>query len=396
MTVDEAVIVAACRTPIGRFQGGLAGHSAPQLGAIAIREALHRAHLEGQDVQDVIMGNVITAGLGQNPARQALIYAGLPVEVPGFTVNKVCGSSLKAVMLAAQAIKAGDAQIVVAGGQESMTNAPHLLPKARSGYRLGSGELLDAMIHDGLWDVYNRFHMGVTGEIVAQRYKVSRHDADQLSLESHRKAAKATDDGKFREEIVPVETVDPRTSEKSVVSQDEGIRRDSSPEGLAKLKPVFQRDGVVTAGNSSQISDGASATVVMSRKEADRRGLKPLARIVGYDASATKPEWVMEAPIPSVRNLFKKLGKGIDDVDLLEHNEAFATASCAVRAQLKVPPEKFNVHGGAVALGHPIGASGSRVLTTLLYALKHYGKQRGVATLCLGGGSAVSMLVERT
>lgn len=393
--MDEAVIVAACRTPIGRFQGGLSGHSAPQLGAIAIREALRRAHVEGKDVQDVIMGNVITAGLGQNPARQAMIYAGLPVEVPAFTVNKVCGSSLKAIMLAAQAIRADDAQIVVAGGQESMTNAPHLLPKARTGYRLGSGELLDSMIHDGLWDIYNRFHMGVTGEIVAQRYKVSRHDADQLSLESHRKAAKATDDGKFREEIVPVETVDPRTSGKSVVSQDEGIRRDSSPEGLAKLKPAFQRDGVVTAGNSSQISDGASATVVMSRKEAERRGLEPLGRIVGYDASATKPEWVMEAPIPSVRNLFKKLGKGIDDVDLFEHNEAFATASCAVRAQLKVPPERFNVHGGAVALGHPIGASGSRVLTTLLYALKHYGKQRGVVTLCLGGGSAVSMFVER-
>ena len=393
--MDEAVIVAACRTPIGRFQGALADFSAPKLGAVAIKEALRRAHLEGKDVDEVIMGNVLTAGVGQNPARQAMIGAGLPVEVPAFTVNKVCGSSLKAVMLAAQAIKAGDAKVIVAGGQESMTNAPYILPKARTGYKMGNGELVDTMIHDGLMDVYNNFHMGVTGEIVAKRYNVTRHDADQLSVDSHLKAAKATKDGKFKAEMATIEILDPKTKEKKVIDRDEGIRENSSIDGLAKLKPVFQSDGLVTAGNSSQISDGGSATVIMSRKEAERRGLKPLARIIGYDASATKPEWVMEAPIPSVRNLFKKTGYSIERVDLFEHNEAFASASCAVKSQLHVPGDRFNIHGGAVALGHPIGASGARVLTTLLYGLDDRKKNTGVATLCLGGGSAVSMLVER-
>lgn len=393
--MDEPVIVAACRTPIGRFQGAFNDLSAPQLGAIAVREAVRRAHLQGSDVDEVIMGNVLTAGLGQNPARQALLGAGIPDTVPAFTVNKVCGSSLKAVMLAAQAIKAGDASIIVAGGQESMTNAPYVLPKARTGYRMGNGEIVDTMVHDGLWDVYNRFHMGVTGEIVAQRYHVGRRDADQLALESHAKAAQATAAGKFKAEIVPVEVSDPKTRSKVLVDKDEGIRPGGTLESLGKLKPVFQSDGMVTAGNSSQISDGASATVVMARKVAEKRGIKPLARIVAYDASATKPEWVMEAPIPSVRSLFKKTNTTIDRVDLFEHNEAFATASCAVRSQLQVPPEKFNVHGGAVALGHPIGASGTRVLTTLLYALQDRQKTTGVATLCLGGGSAVSMMVER-
>lgn len=393
--MDEPVIVAACRTPIGRFQGAFSDLSAPQLGSVAIKEALKRAGLEGKDVDEVIMGNVITAGIGQNPARQAMLAAGMPDSVPAFTVNKVCGSSLKAVMLAAQAIKAGDASIIVAGGQESMTNAPYLLPKARSGYRLGNGELVDSMIHDGLWDVYNRFHMGVTGEIVATRYNVSRRDADQLALESHAKAAQATAAGKFKAEIVPVEVADPKTRSSVSVDKDEGIRPGGTLESLGKLKPVFQPDGMVTAGNSSQLSDGASATVIMARKVAEKRGIKPLARIVAYDASATKPEWVMEAPIPSVRSLFKKTNSSIDKVDLFEHNEAFATASCAVRSELHVPPDRFNVHGGAVALGHPIGASGTRVLTTLLYALKDRQKSMGVATLCLGGGSAVSMMVER-
>ncbi|HLE48363.1 MAG TPA: thiolase family protein [Candidatus Thermoplasmatota archaeon] len=393
--MDEAVIVAACRTPIGKFQGALSDFSAPQLGAVAIKEALKRAHVDGKDLNEVIMGNVITAGIGQNPARQAMIYAGVPVEVPAFSVNKVCGSSLKAVMLAAQAIKAGDATVILAGGRESMTNAPYLLPKARAGLRLGNAEMVDSLIHDGLWDVYNKFHMGVTGEIVAKRHDVRREDADKLALESHKKAQQATDQGKFKAEMAPVEVIDPKTKQKSLIDKDEGIRPQTTLESLVKLKPVFQADGMVTAGNSSQISDGGSAVVVMSRKEADRRGLKPLARILGYDATATKPEWVMEAPIPSVQNLFKKTHTGIDQVDLFEHNEAFATASCAVRSQLHVPPEKFNVHGGAVALGHPIGASGTRVLTTLLYALHDRKKNRGVATLCLGGGSAVSMLVER-
>jgi acetyl-CoA C-acetyltransferase len=393
--MDEAVIVSACRTPIGRFQGALADHTAPQLGAIAIKDALRRAGLQGGDAQEVIMGNVLTAGVGQNPARQALIGAGMPDSVPAFTVNKVCGSSLKAVMLAAQSIKAGDASIVLAGGQESMTNAPYLLPKARTGYRLGNGEIIDSLVHDGLWDVYNKFHMGVTGEIVAQRYHVTRQDADRLAVESHERAAKATAEGKFKAEMVPVEIFDPKTKQKVLVDKDEGIRAGGTVESLGKLKPVFQGDGLVTAGNSSQISDGASATIIMSRKEADRRGIKPLARIVVYDAAATKPEWVMEAPIPSVRSLFKKTNTTIDQVDLFEHNEAFASASCAVKSQLHVPSEKFNVNGGAVALGHPIGASGARVLTTLLYAMHDRKKDRGVATLCLGGGSAVSMMVER-
>jgi acetyl-CoA C-acetyltransferase len=393
--MQEPVIVAACRTPIGRFQGAYNELSAPQLGAIVVREAIQRAHLEPKDIEEVILGNVLTAGLGQNPARQAMLAAGLPDTVPAFTLNKVCGSSLKAAMLAAQSIKAGDQKILVAGGQESMTNAPYLLPKARSGYKMGNGETIDSMIHDGLWDVYNKFHMGVTGEIVAQRYDVKREDADKLSVESHLKAAKATADGKFRDEIVPVEIADPKTKTKVAVDKDEGIRPASSIDALAKLKPVFRPDGMVTAGNSSQISDGASAVVLMARAEADQRGIKPLARILGYDSSATKPEWVMEAPIPSVRTLLKKTGTSIDDIDLFEHNEAFATASCAVRSQLHVRPERFNVHGGAVALGHPIGASGTRVLTTLLYALKDQKKTRGVATLCLGGGGAVSMMVER-
>lgn len=393
--MDEPVIVAACRTPIGRFQGGLSEFTAPRLGAAAIKDALRRAHLEGKDVDEVVMGNVLTAGVGQNPARQAMIYAGVPVEVPAFTVNKVCGSSLKAVMLAAQAIKAGDANVVVAGGQESMTNAPYVLPKARGGYKMGNGEIIDSMIHDGLLDVYNNYHMGITGEIVAKRYNVTRHDADQLSVESHLKAAKATKEGKFHDELVPIETLDLKTNEKKVLAKDEGIRENSSLESLGRLKPVFQSDGLVTAGNSSQISDGGSATVIMSRKDADRRGIKPLARILGYDATATKPEWVMEAPIPSVRNLFQKTGYSIDRVDLFEHNEAFASASCAVKTQLQVPGDRFNVHGGAVALGHPIGASGTRILTTLLYSLQDRKKNTGVATLCLGGGSAVSMLVER-
>jgi acetyl-CoA C-acetyltransferase len=392
--VSDPVIVSAVRTPIGKFQGGLASLSAPQLGARAVAEAVRRAQLKPADVQEVIMGNVLTAGVGQNPARQAALGAGLPDSVAAFTVNKVCGSSLKAVMLAAQAIKVGDAKIIVAGGQESMTNAPYLLPKARSGYRLGDGALVDSMIFDGLLDIYSNQHMGNTGEIVAKRYKVSREQADALSAASHAKASSATKAGRFKEEILPIE-IPQKGANPLVISQDEGIREDSTAERLARLKPVFQEGGIVTAGNASQLSDGASAVVVMSAQEAEARGLQPLGVIRGYDTSGVKPEWVMEAPIPSVRNLFKKTGVGIDDVDLFEHNEAFATASCAVRSELAVPEANFNVHGGAVALGHPLGASGTRVLTTLLYALKSHKKSTGVATLCLGGGNAVSMLVER-
>ncbi|MGE5186556.1 MAG: acetyl-CoA C-acyltransferase [Acidobacteriota bacterium] len=391
----EAVIVAACRTPIGRFQGGLAALPAPALGAVVVADALRRAAIDPADVDEVILGNVLTAGLGQAPARQAALAAGIPDTVPALTINKVCGSGLKAVMLAAQAIRAGDAKVIVAGGQESMSNAPHLLRGVRGGWRLGSHEAVDSLLHDGLLDAYGHFHMGETGEIVAERFAVSRGDADALAVASHRKAAAAADAGLFDDEIVPVEVPGAGGRAATRVARDEGIRRDASPEALAKLRAAFRENGVVTAGNASQISDGAAALVVTSRAEAERRGVAPLARIVACDSSATRPEWVMEAPIASVRRLLDRAGLAISDVDLFEHNEAFATASCAVANELRVPAERFNVHGGAVALGHPIGASGARVLTTLLYALRARRARRGLATLCLGGGGAVSMLVER-
>jgi len=391
----EAVIVAACRTPIGRFQGGLAALPAPALGAVVIRDALRRAALDPADVDEVIFGNVLTAGLGQAPARQAALAAGIPDPVPALTINKVCGSGLKAVMLAAQAIRAGDAKVIVAGGQESMSNTPHLLRGVRGGWRLGNQEAVDSLLHDGLLDAYHHFHMGETGEIVAERFAVSRADADALAVESHRKAALAADAGLFDDEIVAVDVARPGGRGSDRVTHDEGIRRDATLESLAKLRAAFRKDGLVTAGNASQLSDGASALVVMVRDEAERRGIAPLARIVAYDSSATRPEWVMEAPIGSVRRLLDKTKLQIGDIDLFEHNEAFATASCAVAKELGVPAERFNVHGGAVALGHPIGASGARVLTTLLYALRARRARRGLATLCLGGGGAVSLLVER-
>ena len=389
--MTDIVIVSGVRTPIGRFQGGLTTFTACQLGSIALKEVLRRAGLK--TVDEVIMGNVVSAGLGQNPARQAAIGAGIPVEVPSFTVNKVCGSGLKAVMLAAQAIKVGDAEVIAAGGMENMTNAPYMLYKARSGYRLGDGKLVDAMVHDGLWDIYNDFHMGITGEIIAEKYDITREQADTLAFESHQKAIKAHEEGKFSEEIIPV-TVETR-KKTFTVDRDEGPRPDTSLEVLAKLKPVFKKDGIVTAGNASQISDGASAVVVMSEEKAKELGLTPLARIIDYCASGVEPELVMEAPIPCVRTLFTRTEKTINDIDLFEHNEAFASASCAVKKELKVPEDIFNVHGGAVALGHPIGCSGARVLVTLLYAMKDRDAHRGVATLCLGGGNAVGMMVER-
>ena len=384
----EVVVASACRTPIGRFQGSLSGLAAPRLGAIALREALARAGVAGEEVDDVLVGHVLQAGVGQNPARQAALAAGLPESVPAMTVNEVCGSSLRAVMLAAQAIRCGDARIVLAGGQESMSNAPYLLPKARGGFRLGDQSAVDGLVHDGLLDAYEGYHMGETGEIVAERHGVSRAEADSFALESHRRAAAATDAGEFDDEIVAVET------DGSRVTRDEGIRRDASPETLARLRPAFRRDGVVTAGNASQISDGAAALVVMSGEEVDRRGIRGLARIVAQDDSATRPAWVMEAPIESVRRLLGRARLSVADVDLFEHNEAFATASCAVRDALGVPADRFNVRGGAVALGHPIGASGARVLATLLHAMRARTARRGVATLCLGGGGAVSILVE--
>jgi acetyl-CoA C-acetyltransferase len=391
--VKEIVILSGVRTAIGRFNGMLKDIPAQQLGAITIKEALKRAGIDGSVVDEVLMGNVVSAGLGQNPARQAMIHAGLSVSIGATTVNKVCGSGLKTVMMAAQAIKAGDAELIVAGGMENMNRGPYLLRNARSGYRLGDGKLIDAMIYDGLWDVYNDFHMGNTGEIIAEKYNVTREDADKFALRSHQKAMEAIKTGEFKEEIVPVE-IPQRKGEPILFDTDEGVREDTSLEKLAKLKPVFRKDGLVTAGNASQISDGGAAVIVTSREKAEKLGCKPMAKIVDYNTGGVKPELVMEAPIPTVRALMKKTGFSMDDIELFEHNEAFASASVAVSRELGIPLEKFNIHGGAVAMGHPIGCSGARVLVTLLYALKHRGLKRGLATLCLGGGNAVAMIVE--
>ncbi len=391
--MGEVVIVSAVRTAIGRYGASLLPFAAPKLGAFAIEEAVKRANLQPSDIQEVIMGNVVSAGLGQNPARQAMIHGGIPVSVPAFTVNKVCGSSLKAAMIGADAIKAGSYDTILAGGMESMTNAPYLAPKARWGHKMGDGKLVDAMIHDGLWDLYNNFHMGMTGEIIAEKYDVSREEMDEFAYQSHTKAARATDEGLFKDEIMPIE-IPQRKGDPVTFDKDEGVRKDTTPESLAKLKTVFKKDGMLTAGNCSQLSDGASAVVLMSAEKAQEKGLTPLARITGYVSSGVEPELVMEAPIPAVKMLLEKIGKTVDDIDLFEHNEAFASASCAVAKGLEIPLEKLNVHGGAVALGHPIGASGARVLTTLIYAMKNRGAKTGIATLCLGGGNAVAMSIE--
>jgi acetyl-CoA C-acetyltransferase len=391
--MKEAVIVSATRTPIGKFGGGLKDLGATRIGAVAVREAVRRARIDPKEVEECIMGNVISAGLGQNPARQAALWGGLPDEVAAMTVNKVCGSSLKAVMLASDAILAGKERVIVAGGMESMTNAPYLLEKARFGYKLFDSTLVDSMVRDGLWDIFNNYHMGNTGEIVAQRNGVTRQDADEFSLSSHQKAVRAIKSGGFKEEIAHVEI--PSKKEAVIFSQDEGPREDTTIEALAKLKPVFKSDGVLTAGNSSSINDGASAVVVMDSDLAREKGLKPLVRIVDYVTSGVKPELIMEAPILAVEKLLQRNKLTVGEVDLFEHNEAFSTASVAVMKKLSIPEEKFNVNGGAVALGHPIGASGTRVLTTLLYAMRSKGAKRGIATLCLGGGNAVAMLVEQ-
>jgi acetyl-CoA C-acetyltransferase len=347
-----------------------------------------------KSIDEVIMGNVVTAGQGQNVARQAMIYAGLPVEIPAFHVNKVCGSGLKAVMVAASEIKAGDADIIVAGGMENMNLAPFVLPKARFGYRLGDGKVVDSMVNDGLWDIYNNFHMGMTGEIIAEKYGITREMADELSYASHKNAVAAIKSGKFKDEIVPVDiTVKGATTQFTV---DEGPREDTSIEKLAKLKPVFKpQGGVVTAGNASQISDGAAAVVVMEKETAQSLGIRPLVTIRDYNAAGTKPELLMEAPIPTVKKLLEKTKLGVNDIDLFEHNEAFATASCAVVKAFGIPREKFNVNGGAVALGHPIGCSGTRVLVTMIHELQKRNAKRGLATLCHGGGTGTAMIVER-
>ena len=391
--MSEVVIAGAVRTAIGRFFGGLSSFNAPQLGSFAVRAALERANVAPELVDEVIMGNVLQAGLGQNPARQAAIHGGVPVEAGAFTINKVCGSGMKSVVLGTQAIKLGDVDIVVAGGMESMSNAPYLLRKARTGYRLNDGKLVDAMVYDGLWDVYNDYHMGNTGELVAEEYKVSREEMDEYAYNSHRKAVAAIEGGKFKDEIFPVE-VPQRKKDPLIIDTDEGPRADSSVEKLAKLKTVFKKDGTVTAGNASQISDGAATMVLMTMEKAKELGVTPLAKVTGYSTGGMKPEYVMMTPTVAVPKLLEKTGLKLDDFDLIELNEAFAVQPCAVMKELGMDPDKVNIHGGAVALGHPIGCSGARIIVTLLYALKQTGGKKGLATLCLGGGNAVALSIE--
>ena len=391
----EAVIVSAARTPVGKFQGSLQSFAAPRLGALAVREAVRRAGIDPQQVDECTMGCVLQAGLGQNPARQAAIYGGLPPESGAFTINQVCGSGLKAVALAAQAIETGNAEVVVAGGMESMTNAPYLLPQARGGYRMGNGTLVDAMIWDGLWEAYNGFHMGVGAEMIAAKYGIGREEQDAYSAESHQRAARAAKDGYFAEEILPVEVPGGKKGASATIfSEDESIRPETTVEVLARLKPAFQEGGTVTAGNSPGLSDGAAALVVTSVERARELGLKPMAVIRAQATSAGAPEWFGLAPIEAVRRVAARAGWGLDSVELFELNEAFAVQALAVMRDLGLDPARVNVHGGAVALGHPIGASGARVLATLLYAMERYGKARGIAALCLGGGNAVALAVE--
>jgi acetyl-CoA C-acetyltransferase len=392
--VKEVVLAGACRTAIAKFQGSFAGLRAPELGALAIREALRRAGVPADLVQEVIMGNVLQAGLGQNPARQAARKAGIPDRVGSFTVNKVCGSGLKSVMLAAQAIRAGDADVIVAGGMESMTNAPYLLPEARAGVRLGHGKLIDAMVWDGLWDVYNDFHMGITAEKVAEKYEITRAMQDAFAAESHRRAAEATAAGRLTDEKFAV-PIPQRKGEPIQFTTDEGIKADTTAESIAKLRPAFKPDGgTVTAANASSINDGASAVVVLSAERAKALGVRPMARVVAYGTGGCAPEWVMMAPEHSIKAVAAKVGRKPAEFDLHEINEAFSAAALALTRVLDLDPKKVNVNGGAVALGHPIGASGCRVLTTLLHAMKQRNARTGMASLCLGGGNAVSMAVE--
>lgn len=393
--LNEAVIISAARTPVGKFLGSLKGFSATELGAIVVRESVKRAGVKPEDVDEVIMGCVIQAGLGQNPARQAALNGGLPSTVSAVTVNKVCGSGLKAVMMAAQGVQLGDADIVVAGGMESMSNAPYLLPKAREGYRLGNGELVDSMINDGLWCAFENYHMGCTGEVVAEEYSISRSQQDEFAVNSHRKAAAAIKDGKFKDEIVPVE-IKQKKGPALMFDTDETVREDTTAEVLGKLKPAFKPEGgTVTAGNAPSVNDGASAVVVTSLRRARELGVEPMARIVAQAVAGVEPRLVMMAPVEAVRKLFKKTGWSPSEVDLVELNEAFSVAAVAVTRELGLDPEKVNVNGGAVALGHAIGQSGSRLLTSILYELKRRDARRGIVSLCLGGGNAVAMAIER-
>lgn len=394
MALNEAVIISAARTPVGKFLGSLKGFSATQLGAIAVRESVRRAGVKPEEVDEVIMGCVIQAGLGQNPARQAALHGGLPPAVSAVTVNKVCGSGLKAVMMAAQGIQLGDTEIVVAGGMESMSNAPYLIPKAREGYRLGNGELVDAMINDGLWCSFDNHHMGCTGEVVAEKYSVSRAEQDEYALNSHKKAGAAIKAGRFKDEIVAVE-IPQKKGPPVVFEEDETVREDTTLEALGKLKPAFKKEGTVTAGNAPGVNDGASAVVVTSLDRARAMGVEPLGRIVAQATAGVEPKLVMMAPVDAVRKLLKKTGWSTSEVDLVELNEAFSVQAVAVVRELGLDPTRVNVNGGAVALGHAIGQSGSRLLTTVLYELKRRNAHRAIISLCLGGGNAVAMAVER-
>ena len=394
--LDEVVIISGCRTPVGKFQGSLSELTATKLGAIAVREAVRRAELDPKLVDECIMGNVLSAGLGQNPARQAAIFGGLPAEVGAMTINKVCGSGLKAAALAAQAIQTGNSSIVVAGGMESMTNAPYLLPQARKGYRLGNAQVVDSMVNDGLWDIFNDYHMGTTGENVAEKYGITREEQDQYALNSHRKALAATKQGRLQSQIVPVELPAKKKGAAAVIfDTDESPREDTTIEALRALKPAFKKDGTVTAGNAPGVNDGAAAVVVTSAQRAKELGAQPLVRIAAQSTSGVDPKWVMMAPVGAVRTIWEKTGWKNEDVDLYELNEAFAVQALGVMRELNLNPDRVNVNGGAVAIGHPIGASGARVLVSLIYEMIRRDAHRGIAALCLGGGNAVAMAVER-
>jgi acetyl-CoA C-acetyltransferase len=395
-TFDDAVIISGCRIPVGKFQGSLSDFSAPQLGAMVVREAVKRAAIDPAQVDECIMGNVVSAGLGQNPARQAAIFGGLSPATGAMTINKVCGSGLKSVALAAQAVQTGNSSIVVAGGMESMTNAPYLLPQARKGYRLGNAQIIDSMVHDGLWDIYNDYHMGITGENVAEKYGITREEQDEFAVNSHRKAVSAIKECRFKAQILPVEIPAKKKGAAPVIfDKDEGPREDTTIEILRALKPAFKKDGTVTAGNAPGVNDGAAAVVVTTAQRAKELGAKPMVRIVAQATSGVEPKWVMMAPVSAVRQIWQKTGWKNEDVDLYELNEAFSVQALGVIRELGLNMEKVNVNGGAVAIGHPIGASGARVLVTLIYEMIRRDVKRGIAALCLGGGNAVAMAVER-
>ena len=393
---NDIVIISGCRTPVGKFQGSLSDFSAPQLGAIVVREAVKRAGVDPVQVDECIMGNVVSAGLGQNPARQAAIFGGLSPATGAMTINKVCGSGLKAVALAAQAVQTGNSSVVVAGGMESMTNAPYLLPQARKGYRLGNAQIIDSVVHDGLWDIYNDYHMGITGENVAEKYGITREEQDEFALNSHRKAVSAIKECRFKAQVVPVEIpAKKKGAAPTIFDKDESPREDTTIDVLRSLKPAFKKDGTVTAGNAPGVNDGAAAVVVTSAAKAQELGAKPMVNIVAQATSGIEPKWVMMAPVEAVRKIWQKTGWKNEDVDLYELNEAFSVQALGVMRELELNPEKVNVNGGAVAIGHPIGASGARVLVTLIYEMIRRDVHRGIAALCLGGGNAVAMAVER-